>query len=138
MIGVKVFGVENCSIEAIVFIVILNFMYTRGMEESNIFNMVFTILKLVTLVLIVVIAFCKFDATNMTPFTLEEEGGWEGTFLASSIIFYGYLGFDFITTLSPEAKSPARNIPLAIKTSTCLCMGLYLLTAVSLAGMTPL
>ena len=61
-----------------------------------------------------------------------------GTFFASSIIFYGYLGFDFITTLSPEAKSPARSVPSAVKTSTLLCMVLYVLTAISLAGMAPL
>ena len=138
MLGLKVFGVENCSIEAVVFLCILNFIYTRGMQESNTFNLVFTALKLVTLILIVIIAFCKFDATNLTPFTLEEEGGWAGTFFASSIIFYGYLGFDFITTLTPEAKNPARNVPFAVKTSTILCMGLYLLTSFSLAGMAPL
>ena len=61
MIGVDVLGMTNCSIEAVVFLVILNFIYTRGIEESNVFNMVFTILKLVTLIMIIIIAFLKFD-----------------------------------------------------------------------------
>ena len=54
--------------------------------------------------MIIIIAFLKFDSDNFTPFVLEEEGGFGGTFFAASLIFYGYLGFDFITTLSPEAQ----------------------------------
>ena len=103
MVGVDVFGMKNCSIEAVFFLAILNYIYTRGIEESNVFNAVFTVLKLVTLVMIIIIAFFMFGADNFVPFTIEEKGGFEGTFLAASIIFYGYLGFDFITTLSPEA-----------------------------------
>lgn len=138
MLGIDVFGIKNCSIEAIVFLVILNLIFTRGIEESNMFNRVFTILKLATLFMIIIIAFIKFDSANFTPFTLEDEGGLEGTFFAASIVFYGYLGFDFITTLSPEAKSPAKSIPAAVKNSTMLCMGLYILCAISLSGMAPL
>ncbi len=138
MIGVTVFGVEKCSILAVLFRAILNYIYCRGMEESNTFNLVFTILKLVTLCLIVFFAFFKFDIDNFDPFVLEEEGGLVGTLFASSIIFYGYLGFDFITTLSTDAKNPSKNIPIAVKSSTLICMGLYILTAVSLAGMAPL
>lgn len=88
--------------------------------------------------LIIVIAFLKFNADNLTPFVLEEEGGWSGTFLAASLIFYGYLGFDFITTLSPDAKNPAHSIPFAVTSSTLLCVLIYFLTAFSLAGMAPL
>ena len=75
---------------------------------------------------------------NFTPFVIEEEGGLSGTFFAASLIFYGYLGFDFITTLSPEARNPERNIPFAVKNATLLCILLYVLTALSLAGMAPL
>ena len=138
MIGITVFGIDNCSIIAPLFLVILTLVYTRGLQESNWFNIVFTALKLVTLAMIIIIAFVKFNSDNMTPFVLEEEGGWGGTFFAASLIFYGYLGFDFITTLSPEAKRPARSIPSAVKNSTAICIGIYFLTAISLAGMAPL
>ena len=76
MIGVTVFGVEKCSIEAVVFLVFLAFVYTRGIEESKMFNAVFTALKMVTLVVIIFIAFFKFDSSNFSPFVLEEHGGF--------------------------------------------------------------
>ena len=138
MIGISFLGNEKCSVVAPLFLAILTFIYTRGLQESNWFNIIFTSLKLATLVLIIVIAFLKFNADNLTPFVLEEEGGWSGTFLAASLIFYGYLGFDFITTLSPDAKNPARSIPFAVTSSTLLCVLIYFLTAFSLAGMAPL
>jgi len=138
LIGINVFGIENCSILAVLFLAILIFIYTRGIQESNLFNQVFTVLKLVTLLLIIAIAFFRFDKANFTPFFIEEEGGPSGTFFAASLIFYGYLGFDFITTLAPESKKPEKNIPFAVKNSTLLCMFLYVLTALSLAGMAPL
>lgn len=67
-----VFGVENCSIEAVAFLFILTLIYTFGMQESNIFNMIFTILKLVTLAFIIVLGYLNFNIDNFTPFTLEE------------------------------------------------------------------
>ena len=92
-------------------------------------------LKLGTLVFIIFLAFANFDSDNYQPFVLEDQGGWHGTILAASIIFYGYLGFDLITTLSPDAKNPEKDISIAIQYSSVICMGLYILTTVSLAGM---
>ena len=133
--NLTVFGVENCSIEAVAFLTILTLIYSNGMQESNIFNLVFTTLKLATLVMIIVLGYYHFDIDNFYPFTLEDKGGFQGTFLGASIIFYGYLGFDFITILSEDAKRPLRDIPLSVRDSTALCIVLYLLTATSLSGM---
>ena len=72
MLGVKVFGVEECSIIAVLFLFILTFIYTRGISESNEFNKIFTYLKLVTLGVIIFIALLKFNSKNFEPFVLEE------------------------------------------------------------------
>ena len=130
-----VFGIKDCSIEAVAFLFILTLIYTFGMEESNIFNMVFTILKLVTLGLIIVLGYINFNINNFTPFTLEEHGDFKGTFFGASLLFYGYLGFDFITTLSEDARNPMKDIPSAVRNSVLICMALYFLSATSLSGM---
>ena len=72
MVGVKVFGVEECSIIAVVFLFLLTFIYTRGISESNAFNKIFTYLKLATLGVIIFIALLKFNSNNFEPFVLEE------------------------------------------------------------------
>ena len=76
MKGVTVFGVENCSIEAVVALFLLTIVFTLGMQESNTFNLVFTTLKIVTLIAIIVMAYINFDSQNFTPLTLEDEGGF--------------------------------------------------------------
>lgn len=73
---------------------------SRGSHESNVFNYTFTIAKLITLSLIILVGFTYFDIKNFEPFVLEEKGGFMGTILGGSLIFIAFLGFDFITTLA--------------------------------------
>jgi len=51
-------------------------------------------------------SYLNFDFKNFTPFILPEHGV-EGIAYGATLIFYGYLGFDFITTLTEEANNPA-------------------------------
>lgn len=122
----------------VLYVVVCTYITTRGSEESNLFNYIFTVGKLITLVFIIIVAFTFFDINNFTPFTIPERGNYLGTIQGASIIFFSYLGFDFITTLSEESKNPLRDLPLSITTSLLFCMLLYVLTAVSLTGMTNL
>lgn len=87
---------------------------TLGTHESNVFNYTFTVAKLITLFFIIIAAFTYFDANNFEPFFLEEKGGILGTALGGALVFFAYLGFDFITTLAQEAKHPRRDMPLSI------------------------
>ena len=75
--------------------------------------MILTLSKIVLLSVIILCAFWNWDSTNMTPFFLPEFG-LKGTLLSASIIFYGYLGFDVITTISEEAKNPKKDVPAAV------------------------
>ena len=72
MQGVTVFGYDGCSIEAVVFLLILTIIYTLGMQESNIFQLVCTSLKIATLFVIIVLGYINFNFSNFTPFFLED------------------------------------------------------------------
>lgn len=100
--------------------------------------MIFTVGKLITLLFIIIAAFAKFNKDNFNPIVLDEKNDWAGTFYAAVLISGGYMGFDFVTTLSKETQKPAQNMPTSIKASNIICMILYTLTALSLAGMAPL
>ena len=101
MQGVTVFGYQGCSIEAVVFLLILTIIVTTGMQESNIFNIVFTSLKIATLIAIAVLGYTNFSISNFQPFFVEDQG-FRGTLLGASIIYFGFIGFDSITTISEE------------------------------------
>lgn len=115
------------------FVILCTYVLTRGTQESNAFNYVFTMAKLVTMVIIIAAGFSHFNIENFTPF-FEEEHGFSGTVFGATIIFFAYLGFDFITTLSYEAKNPVRSIPISIQSCILICTTIYVLVAVAVNG----
>lgn len=129
------FGFEHCSILAVLFLMIFTEVFVRGMQASNIFNQALTIMKLATLFVIVLFALMNFKLENLHPFVLEEKGGWLATVNAAALVYYSYLGFDMITTLSDEAKNPVRDVPLAVADNTLLCALVYFLVSFSIVGM---
>jgi APA family basic amino acid/polyamine antiporter len=106
----------------------------RGLKESNNFNMIFTYAKVIILVFIIMIALSYFNRNLYDPFFLPEKGFY-GTIEGAAILFFAYLGFDVVTTLSDEAKNPLKNIPYAMGISLLICMAVYIMTAFSMCGM---
>ena len=86
-----------------VYVIFCACIVSRGSEESNLFNYVFTVFKIFTLLFIMIMSFTYFDLANFEPFFLEERGGFSGTVYGAMIIFFAYVGFDFITCLAEEA-----------------------------------
>lgn len=131
--GFKFLGFEKCSILAVIFLYILTEVFVRGMEKSNIFNFVLTVTKVTTLLIIIILATFNFDTANLSPFTLEKYG-YQGTLYGASLIYFGYLGFDMITTLSDEAKNPVRDVPLSVRDNNLIVTCIYFTTAFMLAS----
>jgi APA family basic amino acid/polyamine antiporter len=110
------------------------YIVTRGSKESALFNQIFTVAKLVTLVFIGMAAFTYFNADNFTPF-LHPKYGWGGTVKGAAIIFFAFLGFDFITCLAEESRNAERDVPKAIELTITACGLIYCCMAGSLSGM---
>mmetsp|Transcript_16099 Transcript_16099/g.27201 ORF Transcript_16099/g.27201 Transcript_16099/m.27201 type:complete len:349 (+) Transcript_16099:603-1649(+) len=122
---------------AVLFLIMCTMIQTRGSKSAGDFNNVVTSLKLVILMFIIVVSFSQFDSRNFEPF-LNEEKGVVGLIEGITILFFGYLGFDFITTISEEAKNPIRDIPIAIQLSVIISMLIYALVAFSVNGVASL
>lgn len=118
---------------AIVFLLACVWLQNRGAKKAADFNNFVTTLKLMILMFIVIVSLMHFDKKNFTPF-LNEEKGVMGVIESSTILFFGYLGFDFITTMSEEAKNPQKDVPLAVVLSVVLSMMIYALVSFSVNG----
>ena len=92
-----------------------------------------TIAKLGILAFIVLVSAFFFDIGNFSPFLIEEKGPL-GVIEASTILFFGYLGFDFITTISEEALNPIKDVPIAILMSVILSMVIYTTVTFAVSG----
>ena len=106
---------------------------TLGSEAVGAFNNVVTSGKLFILFFITVVSLSNFKIENFTPF-LDENRGVPGVIEASTILFFGYLGFDFITTITEEAMNPQKDVPVAIILSVVLSMAIYVLISFAVNG----
>jgi len=66
--SVTIFGFEDCCPLAAVVMALLCYVNCRGTADSEKFNTYLTIAKILTLLLIVAVAFSRFEIDNMTPF----------------------------------------------------------------------
>ena len=70
----------------------------------------------------------------MSPFFIDDLG-LNGTVLATSVVFFGVMGFDFISTLSDEAINPVMDVPAAMRDTVVITTTFYSLIAISMCGM---
>ncbi len=70
----------------------------------------------------------------MSPFFIDDLG-LNGTVLATSVVFFGVMGFDFISTLSDEAINPVMDVPAAMRDTVVITTAFYSLIAISMCGM---
>lgn len=98
-----------------------------GVKESTILNNIFTVINLMTILIVIVAGSIKADPSNWSiapeniPSSVENAGtggfmpfGIGGVMVGAAKCFYGFVGFDTVATTGEEAKNPQRHIPLAI------------------------
>lgn len=121
-----------------------------GVKESSVLNNIFTVVNLITIVIIVVAGSIKADPENwrIPPEAIPEEvkhagaGGFapfgiSGIMIGAAKCFYGFVGFDAVATTGEEAKNPQRNIPIAIVVSLIIILMAYFSISTVLTMMWP-
>jgi len=108
----------------IMFCGLLNFW---GIEQSAKFNIVFTLIELLGLVLIIVLGARFFGSVNY----FEMPSGWTGVLSASALIFFAYIGFEDIVNMAEEVKNPIKILPKAFILSIIISSIVYVLVAIS-------
>jgi APA family basic amino acid/polyamine antiporter len=103
-----------------------------GIKQSSIVNNILVIIKIGILAL-----FIGFGIFQIHPQYLSEfsPNGVYGILQGAGFIFFAYLGFGRISTLSEEVKKPERNLPLAVLFALLLSVVLYVLTGLTAAGL---
>ena len=63
--------------------------------------------------------------------------GTQGVVTGAALVFFAYIGFDTVTVASEEAKSPERDVPLAVILSLLIGAVLYVAIAWVTVGVVP-
>jgi basic amino acid/polyamine antiporter, APA family len=106
-----------------------------GVQESSTFNNVVTFVNVSLLLFIIV-----FGAFHVQPINWTADFapyGAKGVFSGAGIVFFSYIGFDSVSTLSGEVKNPGRNLPIGIVGTLLITTFLYCAISLVVTGMIP-
>ena len=72
-----------------------------------------------------------FGLTQPSTQSLTEGHGTSGILAAAALVFFAYIGFDEVTTLSEETVNPTKNIPRALILALAISTLLYVLVSIA-------
>jgi APA family basic amino acid/polyamine antiporter len=139
------------DLPAVLIVLIVTIVLVKGIQESAKFNAAMVAVKLAAVLFVIMVGAFFINPDNWHPFTPSGWGGVTlfghsvfgetvggkpvGVLAGAAIIFFAYIGFDSVSTHAEEAKRPARDVPIGIIASLCICTVLYILVVAVLTGM---
>jgi basic amino acid/polyamine antiporter, APA family len=120
------------NLPAIIIVLLLAFLLTFGIKESNRLNKIMVFVKITVIVLFIAVGafYVKYDNWQpLLPF------GWDGVVTGAALVFFAYLGFDAVSSAAEEVKNPQKTMPIGIIGSLLICTTLYVAVSLVLTGM---
>ena len=122
------------NLPAAIIVLLITGLLVIGVRESARFNAVMVAIKLAAVVFFIAAGATFVKPENWSPFMPY---GFSGVMAAAAVVFFGYIGFDAVSTTAEEAKNPQRDLPIGIITSLVVCTLLYLAVSAVLTGILP-
>ncbi|CAF1346963.1 unnamed protein product [Rotaria sordida] len=133
---------QAINIPAIAITIAITILLIIGIRQTATVNLVLVVFKIIT-ILIFIFACCNYvNRNNYYPFFPPNQGsfseyGITGMLQACTFVFFAYVGFDSVSTVAQEAKSPERSLPIAIIGSTIVSLLLYVGVCTVMIGLVP-
>ncbi len=122
------------DLPAVMIMLLITFLLTRGAKESARMNAVMVIVKISVVLLFIVVGVFYVKPANWTPFM---PFGFSGVTTGAATVFFAYIGFDAVSTAAEEVRNPQRDMPIGIIASLAICTVLYIAVSLVLTGMVP-
>lgn len=122
------------DLPAILVVLFITFLLTRGVRKSARFNAVMVIIKVAVVLLFLAVGVWYVKPENWTPFMPY---GFSGVATGAATVFFAYIGFDAVSTAAEEVRNPQRNMPIGIIASLLICTLLYIAVSLVLTGIVP-
>src|SRR6478672_2454560 len=155
-------GPLNFDWGAIIIVAVITWVLVLGTKLSARANMVITGIKVAVVLLVIIVGFFYFNASNLSPFIPPSEPaptgtksgleqpllqlftgaapssfGLYGVLAAASLVFFAFIGFDVVATAAEETRNPKRDLPRGIFGSLAIVTVLYVLVTIVLTAMVP-
>jgi APA family basic amino acid/polyamine antiporter len=127
------------NLPAIIIIVLLAWLISRGIQTAAFLNDLLVIMKLGVILLFIGFGIAYITGEHLTPFIPANTGvfgeyGWSGILRGAGIVFFAFLGFDAVATLAQEAKNPQRDMPIGMIAPLIISTVVYIAFAFVMTG----
>ena len=127
------------NLPAMCIVAIMGLLVACGIKAAASFNNVMVIIKISVILIFIACGIGFIQPSNWTPFVPENTGmfgefGWSGVLRGAGVVFFAFIGFDAISTLSQEAKAPQKDMPKGMLGSLGICSLAYILFGLVLTG----
>lgn len=119
------------NLPAVIMVILITIILTRGTNESKIFNDILVLVKLAIICLFLIVSIKDINIKNYQPFFPYKISG---VFSGASAVFFSFLGFDALATSAEDAKNVNKALPRAIIISLTLSTLLYVLVGLVMTG----
>lgn len=124
----------TCSPLSVVIIGLSTAILLRGAKDSAWLNNLMTLANISLLLLVVVagVASGSEDAGNLLPFA---PGGLPSVLQGAGLVFFAFIGFDQVASLTEEVVHPEKNMPIGIVGSLVVATFIYVGVSLAVVGM---
>jgi basic amino acid/polyamine antiporter, APA family len=146
---------------ALIVVALVTTILVIGIKLSSMFNQVITGIKILVTLFIIGFGIWFIKVDNLTPFIpppkpageaygsaidgfllptllgIDTIYGVTGIFTGAALVFFAFIGFDIVATMSEETRNPQRDMPIGILASLAICTVLYFLASIVFTGLVP-
>lgn len=127
------------NLPAMFIVAVIGFMIAIGIKAAARLNNIMVVIKMTVIVLFIVCGIAYINTENWHPFVPENTGvfgqyGISGILRGAGVVFFAFIGFDALSTLTQEAKNPQRDLPLGMLSSLGISTIVYVIMALVLTG----
>ena len=130
-------GVDyTCSPLSMAIIALSTWVLLKGAKDSSLFNNIMTVTNISLLLLVIVAGLSSgsVNVDNLEPFSPK---GLPGVLQGAGLVFFAFIGFDMVASLSEEVIQPERNMPIGIVGSLVASTIIYVSVSLAVVGMAP-
>lgn len=121
----------------ITFLSIITAINLRGVRSAGYIEVLFTLLKLLPLLLVPLAGLFFFNNSHFTPFNPTSGSALTALNGAALLTLWGFIGVECATTPAESVQNPKKTIPRALIVGTLLVAVVYIFSSIVIMGVVP-
>ncbi|KAG0472786.1 hypothetical protein HPP92_014643 [Vanilla planifolia] len=130
-------GCNALDVPAVVLVILLTLCLCHSTKESSMLNLVMTVFHVIFFGFIIVSGFSNGSLENLIKPKGFAPFGVRGVVDGAAIVYFSFIGYDSVSTMAEEIKTPSKSLPIGIGGSVLIVSALYCLMALTLSSMIP-